>query len=461
MRHALVMAMALASGPAMGFCGTYVGGAGSNLYNGASQVAVVRQGSRTTLTMANDVYGSGAMSEFAMVIPVPEVLAPEDVGTVDRSIFETLDGYSAPRLVTYSCDDFWYSDEEDGGVSLDTGAVPPEPGADGVTVEASFTEGEYEIVILSAEESSGLLTWLDTNGFTGLDATASEMLTEYIESGTYFLAARVSLEAIPEDAAFLSPLRISYESTSFGLPIRLGTVNAPPDGVQNLYLYFLTDSTDGRVGISNSAYPQLTIEDECMWRADEWPDFGTYWASQVESARVAACGVGWVEEYAWYTGGCDPCSGTPPNDDQVNALGWEGSSWDTYFTRLHVQYEVDAVHQDLSFYTGGISGSDQIRYIVYLEELEDRFPICGEETPSEPGSCDEDSTAGDADTGGDAQVDDDDEPDAGAGSDSDPAVELGGVQGGDKGGCGCAVQVAPMGMLAWVGLTLGWVRRRR
>ena len=63
---------------AWGFCGTYVGGAGSSLYNGASQIAVVRQGTQTTLTMANDVFGSGDLSEFALVVPVPEVLGPDD-----------------------------------------------------------------------------------------------------------------------------------------------------------------------------------------------------------------------------------------------------------------------------------------------------------------------------------------------------------------------------------------------
>ena len=56
---------------AWGFCDTYVGGAGSSLYNGASQIAVVRQGTQTTLTMANDVFGSGDLGEFALVVTRP------------------------------------------------------------------------------------------------------------------------------------------------------------------------------------------------------------------------------------------------------------------------------------------------------------------------------------------------------------------------------------------------------
>jgi MYXO-CTERM domain-containing protein len=196
-----------------------------------------------------------------------------------------------------------------------------------------------------------------------------------------------------------------------------------------------------------------------MWREDDWSDFGSYWAAQVEDARIAAGGVGWVEEYAWNTGGCDPCSGTPPDDEQVNALGWTGTAWETYFTRLHVQYEVDAVHQDLSFYTGGISGSDQIRFIVYDEQLEDRFLICGEETPDDPGSCDESSTEDDSET--DGAGDGDGDADGGPGPDASGATQLGAYDEGGKSGCSCAVQAAPAGLLAWLGLGLGWGRRRR
>jgi hypothetical protein len=34
-----------------------------------------------------------------------------------------------------------------------------------VTIEAQYTVGEYDIIILSAEQSDGLATWLDANGY--------------------------------------------------------------------------------------------------------------------------------------------------------------------------------------------------------------------------------------------------------------------------------------------------------
>ena len=35
----------------------------------------------------------------------------------------------------------------------------------GVTIEAQYTVGEYDILILSAEQSGGLISWLNDNGY--------------------------------------------------------------------------------------------------------------------------------------------------------------------------------------------------------------------------------------------------------------------------------------------------------
>ena len=453
----------VSSNIAWGFCGTYVGGAGTSIYNSASQVAIVRQGSTTTLTMANNVVGDAA--DFAMVVPVPQVLTAADVTTVDAGLFSVLDGYSAPRLVEYTCDDLWYGDgavEDSAGGGYGGSA----DSATGVTVESSFAVGSYDIVVLSATESSGLLDWLDSNGYTGLDDSASALLGEYIDAGTYFFAAKVSLDSVPETASYLDPIQMTYSSDAFTLPIRLGTLNAPEDGTQDLYLYVLTEADDGSVGIAN--YDRLVIEDECMWRADDWPDFGTYWATQIDQARVELGAAGWVQEYAWATNWCDPCSSDPPNTDQVNQLGFVGNASDSYITRLHMQFTPSEADQDLTLYVSGIRESEQIRYIVYEPEFEDQFPICGEETPDDPGTCDEDS--GEAtvpDSESDTGLED---TDTETGSDPDEATEPEGgsgevaADGGasePKKGCATAVGQPLGGGLGWAVALLGLVARGR
>ena len=81
------------------FCGFYVAQAGATIFNEASQVIMVRNGQKTTITMANDF--KGEVKDFAMVVPVPVVLAENQIRVVDNGLFQTFDSYSGPRLVEY------------------------------------------------------------------------------------------------------------------------------------------------------------------------------------------------------------------------------------------------------------------------------------------------------------------------------------------------------------------------
>jgi hypothetical protein len=242
MFNLLLTALFGLTGNAHAFCGTYVGSAGSDLYAHASQVGLARQGNRTTLTLANDY--DGDLTEFAILIPVPEVLSEDDVRLVDTNVFKRADTYSGPRLVEYQCEDFvWdemaYSNSSRFGCWGDEyamasadGSVEEEIGTS-VVVEAEFSVGEYDIVILSAEDSLDLFIWLESEGYS-VGAEATDLLQEYIEQETFFLAAKVSLEALEDERSWLSPLQISYEADVFALPIRLGTLNSP--GEQDLLI---------------------------------------------------------------------------------------------------------------------------------------------------------------------------------------------------------------------------------
>jgi len=100
----LLAVLWLASPPeARAFCGFYVGRADASLFNSASQVALVRDGDRTVISMLNDYQGD--LKEFALVVPVPVVLEKGQVHVGDAALFQHLDAYSAPRLVEYFDDD--------------------------------------------------------------------------------------------------------------------------------------------------------------------------------------------------------------------------------------------------------------------------------------------------------------------------------------------------------------------
>ena len=412
------------------FCGHYVGTTGADLYNNASQIAVARQGGRTTLTLVNDFEGDA--SEFALVVPVPEVLGADDVAVVDPSVVTRVDAYSAPRLVRYECSDFSYGGDTG---ALDSANEESEASGgdadDSVTVEAEFSVGEYDIVILSAEESAALIVWLNDNGY-GVSEDAEELLGGYLSAGAKFFAAKVNLDNVPDGASYLSPLQFGYESEVFSLPIRLGTLNS--GGEQDLILYVLSDA--GQTHISN--YPEVEIETGCMVDLSAWESLHAFVDDRFATALATEERPGWALEYGWTASGCDPCADDPLADEDVQALGWQGEAFDAYFSRIHMRYPPEAVDQDLVFYESGITSFTQVRYIEYDSQLEDRFPNCGLGWAEDPGSCSDEGL----DPG-----DDDEEPSSLEGPDS---------EGEPRNGCG--VPVAPALGLALLGVAL--VRRR-
>src|SRR5438132_8064842 len=174
MKRLVVTAIVLAalgwSGPTLlGFCGFYVAKADTKLFNKASQVVLVRHEDKTVLTMANDFRGDP--KEFAIVVPVPTVLEKGQIRVSDRALIEHLDAYSAPRLVEYfdpdPCSVVQYFRAPLAAARADKGAgdaLEARARSLGVTIEARYTVGEYDILILSATESAGLETWLRDSG---------------------------------------------------------------------------------------------------------------------------------------------------------------------------------------------------------------------------------------------------------------------------------------------------------
>src|SRR5206468_3283425 len=157
MRKRIVGVLVLVAFPltAAAFCGFFVSGADANLYNNASQVVLMRKGNRTVMTMSNNY--KGPTEDFAMVVPVPVVLHKEDVKTLAPDVFNHIDQLSAPRLVEYWEQDPCYHPEvylRGAGMPMKKAAPASAHAAHtneelGVKVEAQFTVGEYEIVILS------------------------------------------------------------------------------------------------------------------------------------------------------------------------------------------------------------------------------------------------------------------------------------------------------------------------
>src|SRR6185503_1591924 len=252
-------AVAAAPSAAQAFCGFYVSGADARLFNNATQVVMMRSGTRTVLSMQNNY--QGPTEDFAMVVPVPVVLQKENVKTLPREIFDHVDRLSAPRLVEYWEQDpcaVELDDEEAGGtgtrMALQEGRMGKEKKDLGVRIEAKFTVGEYQIVILSAKDSTGLDTWLRQEKYE-IPEGAAAYLKPYVEAGSKFFVAKVDAKKVKFEngQAMLSPLRFHYDSDQFTLPIRLGMMNSA--GTQDLIVSIL--SPGQRYEVAN--YKNVTI----------------------------------------------------------------------------------------------------------------------------------------------------------------------------------------------------------
>ena len=371
----------LGASPARAFCGFYVSSAGGNLFNDATMVTLMRDGTRTVLGMQNNY--RGPPEDFALVIPVPVVLQKENVKTLPKGAFERIDALASPRLVEM------YTDTEP--CRARSGMAPTAdmmsekssmPRDLGVKVEATFSVGEYDIVILSAKDALGLEIWLKENKYK-IPEGAAPLLKPYVQNNWKFFVAKVNVKKVKFVAgqAVLSPLRFHYDSEKFELPVRLGLVNS--SGSQDLIVHIIAK---GRYELANR--PNVTIPTNLDVKTSVQPVFGAFYADLVgrtfKKNPTAA-----ITEFAWqgalpppevmvesgiYGVTCDPCPPPHPMDDPLaRYLGADvlpGVKTDEQVakfaaaatvTRLHLRYTKESLTDDLVFKLaepihGGIPG---------------------------------------------------------------------------------------------------------
>lgn len=356
------------------FCGFYVGKADTSLYNQASQVVYVRDGERNVVTMASDF--KGEVKDFAMVVPVPTVLKREQISIVNNATVQHLDAYSAPRLVEYYDSDPCTPTPVRKAQSMARPRPPmmisPTKRAEdlGVKIEAQYTVGEYDILLLSAKESGGLITWLTEQGYK-LPQGAEPVVGSYLKQDMKFFVAKVNLkEQSKTGFSKLRPIRIVYDNKKFMLPIRLGTVNSK--GEQELFIYAL--SRQGRIETTNYRTVKLPSDQEIPEYVKDTKTFSNFYRDMFVRSAQREKNKAVFLEYAWDMNWCDPCAADPLSPSQLKELGvfWAGTqnqnngggAQNVYITRLHLRYNRENFPEDLAFQTTGNTENFQGRYII-------------------------------------------------------------------------------------------------
>jgi hypothetical protein len=364
------------------FCGLYVTEPGQTIENQGSAVIYANHDGTTTLTIAADFEGDAA--SFGLLVPIPAAIGEDDVRVVDPVLFDYLDTYTTPRLVTLNPYDGDADTDADSDADADADADRDE--ADPVVVEDRFTVGGYDVAVLATSDADALSAWLDAAGFAAPEDRGG-ILQDYIDQGRHFLAAKVAVDEVVTGVAWLPPLQFSYAGRLSGLPIRIGTLSA--SGPQELVVYAITDIEDGQVRITN--YPEAHVPDECLWQGT---DLDAWYGTQLDVAFGGH--AGWLREYAIPVIGraaCDPCTTNAPLFvSDLPQYGWDGDLADTgggliggaaYLTRLRVRYSAAEAYADLDFAGAGDLPLDQIRYIAWNSELEGQYPLC-DDVPVDP-----------------------------------------------------------------------------
>ena len=359
------------------FCGFYVAKADATLFNNKSEVILVRDGEYTVITMGSDFKGD--VKDFAMVVPVPVVLARQDISIVDRGIFDRLDAYSSPRLAEY----YDYNPCQTNAIEEKEMIYPSSSVMDmtndmrvksltkkeyGVTIEAQYTVGEYDILLLSANESNGLKNWLTDNGYK-IPAKAERVLAPYIKSNMKFFVVKVNLEEMKK-AGFdqLRPIQVRFNHPKFMLPLRLGMANSA--GSQDMIVYAF--SRTGRVECTNYRTVKLPTDRNIPLGVKQ--DFGPFYKRlfenqwEKEGKNVVFLEYAWNVTPSWGGMKCDPCVGPPPLNQDFSLAGVNWYQWNApanvFFTRMHVRYDEAHFPADLQFQVTPNTEHYQARYVV-------------------------------------------------------------------------------------------------
>jgi hypothetical protein len=378
----LLLALSVRAQPAQSFCGFYVAKADTKIFNQASQVVLARHDDKTVITMVNDFKGDP--KEFAVVVPVPTLIERGQINVGEKTVIDHLDAYTSPRLVEYFDGSPCRLAMMERAMGLDVAApgvksARARADALGVTIQAQYTVGEYDIVILSAKQGAGLETWLKENGYR-IPKGASEVLGSYIKQKTHFFVAKVNLkEQSKLGFNYLRPIQVAFESPKFLLPLRLGTLNA--DGAQELFIYALTKK--GRVEPTNYRSVKLpTGMDLPLYIKSRFKDFyRDMFDQEVKKADMRAV----FTEYAWDMNWCDPCAADPLSAEELKSLGvfWlddaanfapvpmprrrptpTTGARDVFVTRMHVRYDAQHFPEDLVLQETSDRSNFQARYVL-------------------------------------------------------------------------------------------------
>jgi hypothetical protein len=170
-----------------------------------------------------EVSYTGQPESFAWILPTPETMSTDDLGTVPAEFFDELEQATAPRFVFPSSDDRRMSCGCLGAAGGD-GNFRQDEGPGGVEVLGEAVVGHFAIQIIVASDLEGFMSWLDTNGY-GSPPGAEGPLAHYIDNNFAFIGVQLVPE-VPDGP--IEGLVLHMNMGAPMVPIRLARIASVP-----------------------------------------------------------------------------------------------------------------------------------------------------------------------------------------------------------------------------------------
>jgi hypothetical protein len=188
----------------------------------------------------------GSSSDFGLILPVSAMLS-QNPTLIEQQAFATAAALSEPnkrQVVVHQGAGCGGAFSAGGSKSM----------VDEPTVVASGRVGMLDWTALKAQTESSFTDWLDANGYPHSPA-ASNVFAYYVQKGWYFLAFRISQEAVQGGGVVcrsLGPVALSFPTPAPVIPSAMASADNPSTGDQVSWRIFGITHGDVQLTFANA-----------------------------------------------------------------------------------------------------------------------------------------------------------------------------------------------------------------
>ena len=342
----LTLALAVTLPSAALACGGFFCDGNQPVLQRGERILFIPDGAVTTTIV--EIQYQGQPEDFSWLLPVPASVTASDIGTAHASLFDQLEGSTAPVFFTGSPGGatsspvlFQCGGSSGGGGDDDDDDIDSAEVSEAVLVGQADV-GPYDVSVLDASSASVLQDWLDDNGYV-TPANLDGAVQPYVSAGMRFVALRLEptrFEGVIEPISFTAP-------TGPAIPLVLTSVAATTN--MDVVAYVLSDEQYAPAGFQRIDFPWSQVE---MIEELGMTDY----TLRLEEAVEGLGGRAFVTEFAG------------PSDSQAGQIDAETAdllAQRPYLTRMRTLIDPDDMTFDPSFVPAPeLSDVDNVHVLV-------------------------------------------------------------------------------------------------